>query len=724
MTSAAEAAAHAAADGEGGWRLSLLVEGMHCGACVARIEHRLARADGVRNARANLTERRLSVSWEGARERAAELVDAVETLGYRTTPFDTGLLASREDAEARTLLRAMAVSGFAAANIMLLSVSVWAGHAEGMGAATRTLFHWISALIAAPAVAYSGQPFFRSALRSLRAGRMNMDVPISLAVLLALLVSVAETMEGARHAYFDSAVMLLFFLLVGRYLENRARGRARSAASRLLALRAQAVTILADDGAPQRLVAAEIRPGMIALVAAGERIGVDGTIIEGTGSLDLSLITGESLPAPAKPGASVFAGCVNLDAPLRIRVEAAGANTLLAEIARLMEAAEQRRAHYVTLADRLVRIYAPLVHLVALAGFLAWWQFGGATWREALLIAVAVLIITCPCALGLAVPAVQTLTVGRLMRAGLLLKSATALERLATVDRIVFDKTGTLTTGAPTLREDGIDDDDLALAASLAASSRHPLARALTHAAPGARAMAGAREVPGSGITCPGEGGEIRLGNRAWCGVESVHGAQGPELWLVRPGQPPVCFSFEDPLREDASETLERLQAEGFEISILSGDRAETVERIAQQTGITQWRGGVGPGEKLTALENLADSGRRVLMVGDGLNDAPALAAALVSVSPAGAADISQTAADAVFQGARLAPVRELLWMARGSQRLIRQNFALAALYNLCALPLALAGLVTPLIAAAAMSASSLLVVGNALRISRIQVPR
>jgi P-type Cu2+ transporter len=706
------------AAGDGRHTLHLMVDGLHCGGCVRRIERALAAEPGVESARVNLTTRRLVVSWQGAAALAARLVEAVTREGYRATPYDPRQLASGDAKAERRLLRALAVAGFAAGNVMLLSISVWAGEAYAMGEATRALMHWFSALIALPAIAYAGQPFFTSALGALSNRRTNMDVPISLGILLAAGMSLFETIRGGPHAYFDSAVTLLFFLLIGRFLDLRARGRARSAAARLLALGAEAVTVLTADGRRQVLPAASVAPGMTVLVAAGERIGIDGRVLAGRSEVDTSLITGESLPRAVGLGDPVFAGTINQGAPLRLEASAVGEGTLLAEIVRLMELAEQRRARYVMLADRIARLYAPAVHGLALATFVGWTLFGGIAWQTALLYAVAVLIITCPCALGLAVPAVQVIASGRLLRKGVLLKSATALERLAEVDTVVLDKTGTLTLGHPALdRRCPPDQTAIELAAALAGASRHPLARALCRAAPDVAVADGVEEVPGQGLRC----GKVRLGNRNWCGLEASDEVAGPELWLVRPDRPPVRFTFSDSLRADAAAVVGSLREQGFAVELLSGDRPPVVAKVASELGIPTWQAACTPAAKSAHLERLAAAGRKVLMVGDGLNDAPALAGAYVSASPASAVDISQTAADAVFQGDRLRPLVELLQVAGRARSLIRQNFAMALAYNLVTLPLAMAGLVTPLIAALCMSASSLVVVGNALRLGRFR---
>jgi Cu2+-exporting ATPase len=726
-----DVAPYVQADGHGRNTLALMVEGIHCGGCVKTIERELSNMDGVESARVNMTTRRLQVAWQGAVEQGGAMVRRLAELGYRAVPYDPERLSDDDSRQEKELLRAMAVAGFAAANVMLLSVSVWAGHAQGMADATRDLLHWFSALIALPAIVYAGRPFFRSALTALKSKRTNMDVPISLAVILAGGMSLSETIQSGPHAYFDSAVTLLFFLLLGRYLDRRARGKARSAAERLLALRSGAVTVLAADGSRRVMPADQLQPGMRVLAAAGERIAADGRIVEGTSELDSSLLTGETLPHAAQPGTRVYSGTLNLAAPVTVEVTAVGENTLLSEIVRLMETAEQRRARYVALADRMARAYAPVVHLLALAAFLGWVLLGGLAWQPALLIAVAVLIVTCPCALGLAVPAVQVIASGRLLKRGVLLKSGTALERLADVDTVVFDKTGTLTLGRPELTDRDVDPLDLRAAASLAGASTHPLARALARAAPEAPVLDGVREEPGCGLAwTDARGNETRLGKRAWVGVDDAGAGagagdhDGPELWLARPGQTPVRFAFDDPLRADAGEVVRALQAEGKAVVLLSGDRAPTVEKVAGALGLADWQAECAPGEKVARLEQLVGGGKRVLMVGDGLNDAPALAAASVSLSPASAADISQTAADAVFQGDRLAPVLEALATARRAGRLVHQNFGLALAYNVVAVPLAMAGFVTPLIAAVVMSASSLAVTGNSLRLGLAKTVR
>lgn len=700
-------------DDRGLCKLDLAVDGLTCAACVWLIESVLARRPEVEQARLNMTSRRLALSWRGAPELADELVRNIALLGYRLVPFARG--ETGEDLVGRDLIRCLAVAGFAAANVMLLSVGVWAGAFQGIGPATRDLMHWVSALIAVPAVAYAGRPFFRSALGALKLRGTNMDVPISIGVILAVSASVFETARSADHAYFDGASMLLFFLLIGRVLDHRARGQARAAVSWLLLLRTSVVRLLLASGETVARAPDKVQPGERILVATGERLGLDGVVEQGDALLDTSAITGETIPRRFELGEAVLAGMVNLGKPLTVRATASGEGTVLAEIVRLMENAEQGRGRFVALADRVAKAYAPVVHLAALLTFTAWTLLGSSGWHQALSYAISVLIITCPCALALAVPVVQVIAAGRLLKRGILLKSPTALERLAAVDMVAFDKTGTLTRGQPYL----IGDPDPAIlrrAASLALVSRHPLSQALVRAAGPTVAAKDVEEKPGEGLLS----GEMRLGSRDFCGVDSLIEDEGLEVWFREPGADPIRFGFADLLRADAVEAVATLKAQGEATLLLSGDRPGPVAAVADACGIADRRAQLTPAGKYEALQHMASEGRKVLMVGDGLNDGPALSAASVSMAPASAVDLAQTQADLVFQGDRLGAVPFAMQVARASQRLARQNLWIALGYNAFALPLAMAGYVTPLIAALSMSASSILVIANAFRLSRM----
>lgn len=703
---------------DGTHSLYLLVDGITCAACIAHVEKAARSAPGVASARLNYSTRRLQVGWHGDGADADAIVEALAARGYRATPYAPEGISESDDIALKAMLRAVGVAGFAAMNVMLLSVSLWAG--SDMAPGIRMLFHWLSALIVLPAIAYAGQPFFRAALSALRSGRLNMDVPISLAVILAAAMSLYQTIAGGDEIYFDASITLLFFLLLGRTLDLQVRARARSAAQNLLALRTRAATVIRPDGTRVFLRSEQVLPGMTVAVASGERIPADGVLSSGTALLDTSLLTGESLPEAAQSGAAVYAGSLNLGDPIELLVTAAADTTLLSEIVRLMETAEQGRARYVRLADRVASWYAPAVHGFGAVTVLAWLWFG-AGWEAALMNGIAVLIVTCPCALALAVPTVQIVAGGRLLRAGILVKSGDALERLADVDTVVFDKTGTLTTGALRLADpETFSIATMALATGLARESRHPLSRAL--AAVGgdrATALSNIREVPGYGLSGETDAGEIRLGSRAWVGAGDDTGAADlrAEIWLRDAAGTLTRFTFDDELRGDAAETVTRLRQRGMAVVLLSGDREPAVRAIAETLGIEDWHAGCLPQDKAARLTALSEAGHRVLMVGDGLNDAPALATAHVSLSPAGAADIAQVAADFIALGDRLGAVCDALATARHSRRLVWQNFSLAFGYNAIAIPLAMAGFVTPLIAAIAMSGSSIVVTLNALRL-------
>lgn len=700
-----------------GHTLELIIPGVHCAGCISRIEGAVSGLPGVESVRLNLSTRRLRVGL-AAGAAGDEVIPTVEGLGYDCRTFSAAEAGSNaQDRQGRELLFALAVAGFAAGNVMLLSVSVWSG-AEG---ATRDLFHWISAMIALPAILFAGRPFFRSAWRALKGRSLNMDVPISLAVLLAGGLSLDAAISGGEEAFFDAAVMLLFFLLVGRYLDHRVRARARDTVGQLLSLMASEATLLVGGG-QQRVPVETISAGDMIRVAAGERAPVDGVITEGVGDLDRSIVTGESMPVTLGPGDRVEAGTLVLTRPLTLRATAVGQHTFLAQVVRLMEEAESGRARYLRLADRAARIYAPAVHLVALLTFIGWMIVTGGDWGQSLWIAVSVLIITCPCALGLAVPAVQVVASGVLFGKGILIKDGTALERLAEARRVVLDKTGTLTSGQPHITRCDLPPSAMLLARALAARSRHPLAQAMLvgQAATSAPApvLTGVTEHPGQGMSAIADGRSVRLGSRLFAGPgNGITVPSGMELWLSVDGVPQGHTVLTDTLRDGAVETIAALQADGFAPLLLSGDNATAVADTARAAGIADWRAEQHPEDKIAAIQALMAEGQKPLMVGDGINDGPALAAAHVSMAPASASDLGRAAADIVFLSDRLDAVTEAMRIARHARALIVQNFGLALAYNLVAVPVAVLGGASPLVAAIAMSSSSLVVTLNALRL-------
>jgi Cu2+-exporting ATPase len=690
-------------------RTVLTVPAMHCAGCMGKIERGLTGQPGIASARVNLSARTVAVDHDSSLD-GHDLVHALAGLGYEAQARRDEL-APRLSA-ARPLLAPLAVAGFAAMNVMLLSVSVWSG-AEG---STRDMFHWISAGIGVPAIVFAGRPFFSSAWKALRHGRTNMDVPISIGVVIATGLSLYETARHGEHAWFDGALMLLTFLLIGRVLDAMMRDRARAGVDALLSQAAQGAMVVARDGELGWIEASRLTPGMIMRVAVGERLAADGEIVSGASRFDQSLLTGESAPITLHKGDTALAGTLNLEAPVDVQVSHAGHDTTLAEIARLMEASTQNRSRYVRIADRAARLYAPAVHTLAALTVIGW-LIAGTGLYHALVAGVAVLIITCPCALGLAVPVAQVVASGSLMRAGIMVKDGSALERLAPVDRALLDKTGTLTMGRPMpdpVALAALAPDDAAVALALASHSRHPLSRALSVALGGQVAAAPLTEVTeraGDGVFARWNGIPVALSR--------PQGGGATMATALAIGDRPVrLIAFSDRLRPESEAALAELHRLGIDCSILSGDRSEAVAEVAHATGLTAQANAL-PADKQALVGRLRAAGHKLLMVGDGLNDGPALAAADASMAPGSASDVGLQAADLVFVQDSLIALPRAVRAARRTMAVVKQNFALAIGYNVLAVPLAMAGVVTPLIAALAMSTSSVIVIANSLRLAR-----
>ena len=685
--------------------LHLSVPAIHCAACIGKIERALMALPEVEAARVNLSLKRVVVSGDNL--DPDQLAVALGAIGFDAYPLDGAVLDGTPDSDARAILMRLAVAGFAMMNVMLLSVAVWSG-AEG---ATRDLFHLISAAIALPVVIFAAQPFFASGLSALKVGQLNMDVPISLAIALAAGMSLYETFQGGAHAYFDAALSLTFFLLIGRYLDLRTRNAARSAAKELAALEVQTAQVRRGD-TWNSVAVSDLRIGDRILIATGMRVPVDGTLSTPNAVVDRSFLTGESAIVSLRQGALVQAGEINQGAPFEAIATAVGEDTTLRRMTALVERAENVRSTYTALADRAARIYAPLVHILALLAFIAWVWISGDV-RLSLNIAIAVLIITCPCALGLAVPAVATAAIGRLYAHGFLVKHDTALERLAEVDTVVFDKTGTLTLPGPVIDRTQLGEEAAAVLAALAQASRHPVSISVAKALEGTK-LAPVRdieEVPGCGVRGIFKGELVRFGKAGWLGA----GFDGTGFQIGDLDAVPVSQC--EKLREGALEAVAALKAGGFRVVMMSGDTEHAVFPVSKALGIEEVHAGISSQEKYEKVVEMAARGQRVAMVGDGLNDTAALAAAHASIAPARALDASRTAADVVVLGDSFAGLPEIFEVSRATTRLSKQNFAIAALYNLIAVPIALLGFATPLLAALAMSTSSLSVLINALRV-------
>lgn len=691
----------------------LMLPTIHCSACIVNVERKLNAMTEVKDARVNLTLKRVTITTNCS-VPIERFVAALAEIGYAAHELDPSLLAQSEMEKAsRHLLTRLAVSGFAMMNVMLLSVAVWSG-ADGV---TRDMFHWISAMIAVPATIYAGQPFFTSAWTALRARHLNMDVPISLAIFLALGTSLYETNLSGEHAYFDAAISLTFFLLAGRYLDHKTRSVARSAAQELSAMEVSRAIVRRDD-ADVTVNVKSLVVGDIVVVRPGARVPVDGDIIDGSSEVDRSILTGETRPEFVDVGVKLHAGELNLTGPLLVRMAAVGRDTSLHQIAELVAIAESGRSKYTSIADKAARLYAPGVHILSALSFVFWYVYS-ADLRVSLNIASAVLIITCPCALGLAVPAVTTAASGRLYKKGLLIKSATALERLAQIDTVVFDKTGTLTNGLPQLVElPKTDALSLQIAASLASASMHPLSvalsKALTESGTNMANLTGVEEIPGYGVQGYFGGRLVKLGRAEWVGADAIdETATYLRLWEMEP----ITFAFQDALRDGAFELLKDIQHQVGDVHILSGDSEHAVAAIAARLQVINYTANETPQGKAAYIAALQAQGKNVLMIGDGLNDTAALTAANVSISPASALDAARVASDVVFLGGRLDNLIGVVGLARQSQRRIKENFRIASFYNVIAVPIAMLGLATPFIAALAMSLSSITVTLNALRV-------
>jgi P-type Cu2+ transporter len=712
------------------------VPGMHCMGCMNKIERGLAELPFVDSARTNLSTKRVRVKWMGANGQASALQSRLADLGFEATVFQLSDLGEPDnDKERNRLLLALGVAGFAAANIMLLSVSVWSG-ADGT---TRQLFHLISGIIAIPAIAYAGRPFFSSAYSVLRHGRLNMDVPISLAVITATAMSIYESLMNGADAYFDAALMLLFFLLIGRTLDYIMRERARGAVTALARMAAKGGVVIGTDGRHQFVPLRDIQKNDRLLVPAGERVPVDSVVLKGASKVDRSLVTGESAPASVAPGDVLEAGVVNLSGSIEARATKTEDNSFLAEVVRLMEAAEKGKARFVRIADRIVRFYAPAVHVLALATFIGWMIAGNGEWHAAAYSAIAVLIITCPCALGLAVPIVHVIGAGRLFSRGVMLKGGTALEKLCNIDTVIFDKTGTLTLGRPTVTGGTASPEQCKNALDLARTSAHPAAKAVARYAGDHHAGKSdgleVQELPGLGLEASINDRLVRLGRQSW--VNEIASGNTPAsndasqqnsgtattVWICREGEAPAFFELDDALRPDARKTVEQLRNEGLEIEILSGDADLPVQAAARALAIATVGSELKPQDKIDRITALQRAGRRVMMIGDGLNDAPALAAADVSMTPSSGSDVGRQSADLVFVHDSLEAVTFARHVAKRADRLVKQNIAIAIIYNCIAVPFAVAGYVTPLVAAIAMSSSSILVVANSMRLYRNEKP-
>jgi P-type Cu2+ transporter len=700
---------------------TLQLSGLHCAACAPQIEAALSAVVGVAEARVNPASSRARVRWDPHRTQPSALVAAVQAAGYGAAPDTAAGAAALRRREERQWLWRLFVAAFCAMQVMMLATPVYVADAGTLSPDLEQLLHRSAWTLTLPVLLFSSAPFFVSAWRSLRAWRLGMDVPVALGVAVAFVASSGAAFDpgGAfgREVYFDSLTMFVAFLLAGRWLEARARHRAIEAVERLAHAQVRHAWRLGADGSVERVVVEALAVGERVRVPVGEPFPADGTIEQGPTSVDEALLTGESRPVVKRVGDRAVAGSANLGAPTVLRVESIGADTRQEQIAALMREALARRPAVMGAADRIAGPFLVVVLMLAFGAAAWWWPTDPS---RALWVATSVLIVTCPCALSLAAPSAWLAAASALARHGVLLRRIDAIETLARVQRVVLDKTGTVTASQPVLREarpaDGAVIDR---AASLAAWSSHPLARALVAAQGAARTpWHDVAETSGSGLEATdGSGQRWRLGSARWLGVVPVEGAA---LYFgAACGGAATAFLFDETLREGAADAVRALRSQGVAVCLLSGDAPERVARLAARLSIADATAAATPERKLALLRAAQAGGAAVAMVGDGVNDAPVLAQADVSFAMAEGASIAHQAADAVLLSGRLTDVPRAIDLARRAQRVMRQNLAWAALYNAACVPLALAGWLPPWAAGLGMAASSLAVVFNAMRLSR-----
>ncbi|MGC9457046.1 MAG: heavy metal translocating P-type ATPase [Halothiobacillaceae bacterium] len=711
---------------------ALILEGIVCAACVWLSERHVTQIDGVDSFSVNLSTHRAQVRWDNRRVQLSTILKAIAEIGYRAHPYDP----NRQDAvfkrERHRLLRHIAVAGLGYMQIMMIAMALYIGDFQGIDDNLRYFFWWVSLIIAIPIIFYSASTFYRSAWRDLKQRRVSMDLPVSVSILLAFGGSVWATVTNTGEIYYDTVTMFVFLLLGGRYLEMSARHKTGAVTESLIKLLPGSARRLLSPTEEEVVPVFELRPGDRIRVRPGDTLPADGRVVAGESTVNASMLTGESVPEPKSAGARVAAGTVNVESPLEVEVEQVGQDTMLSSIVRLMDRAQAQRPRIAETADHFARRFVALLFLVTALVVIAWLFIDPS---RAFWIAVAILAITCPCSLSLATPTAVSVATGRLTRAGLLVTRGHALETLAQATHVVFDKTGTLSAGRLAVVDVAPAGDMdrvalLSIAAGLEQGSEHPVAEAIFQAwtdTPGTqiRGFDELRSRPGQGMEGNLDGVRYRLGTAAFAGALAPIGETPPEraeilaIHVVREGQFLGTLFLEDRLREDAADTVAALKAQGVTPMLLSGDTPARAEAVARQVGIDHWQGAALPEDKLATVRKLQEEGAVVVMIGDGVNDAPVLSQAQVSIAMGGGTSLAQTSADMVLINDHLTQVGFALGYARRTMSIIRQNLRWSMWYNAIAIPLAAVGFVQPWLAAIGMSASSIIVILNALRLRR-----
>jgi Cu2+-exporting ATPase len=703
---------------------SLSIDGITCAACAWLIEHKLKPVNGVTNVLVNSTTQRAMVSWDNHIIKLSEILQLISQIGYQAAPYQVDEQEKQSKADSRKFLLRLGLAGFATMQVMMFALALYTGYFTDLDVEFRDYFRWVSLIFAAPVVLYSAQPFYFSALRSLLSGKLNMDVSVSIAIGGAFIASCVATIQGTGEVYFESVSMFTFFLLLGRYFEQTARQKASVSSSNLHKL-IPLTAHLFNDGETTEIAAKRLRIGDIILVKPGEVIAADAIIVSGKSSINEAMLTGEQMPIIKQVNDTVYAGTINVEQPLQLNVTALGQDQLVAEIIRLQEFASNNKPAIALVADRLARYFSATILSIALLTYIVWSFISP---DDAFWVTLSVLVATCPCALALATPTAVTCATAIFTRLGIITRKAGVFEKLTQINHVVFDKTGTLTCGHLSIGDVIVDTHHskqqvLALAAAIEQGSLHPIAQAFTPYYNNQFLVTDVDHHVGEGISAKIDGQLIKIGKRDFVTTTTLAAApqNSQVIYLSINNELVAQIELLDQLRDDCKRTVNALAQNNIALSIASGDNSGHVEYLAQKLGIADVHSGLSPQGKLSLINQLQQT-KQVAMFGDGINDAPVLAGANLSVAMGSGSAIAKNSADLILLGDHLSRFNDAITVAKQAQHIIHQNLLWAFAYNVIILPLAVTGHVAPYIAAIGMSVSSLIVVSNSLRLLRIKL--
>ena len=706
--------------------VSLSIDGITCAACAWLIEHKVKQLNGIVQVLVNSTTQRAMISWDKRTLKLSDILGQISRIGYQAAPYQVDEQEINNKLNSRKFLLRLGLAGFATMQVMMFALALYTGYFTDLDVQYRDYFRWVSMIFATPVVLYSAQPFYFSAIRTLLSGKLNMDVSVSIAIGGAYIASCFATINGTGEVYFESVSMFTFFLLLGRYFEQKARQKASVSSSNLHKLVPLTAHLVSENG-QEEIPAKKLRLNDVILVKPGEIVAADGVVIEGHTSINEAMLTGEQMPIEKTVASQVYAGTINVDQPIKVSVTALGQDQLVAEIIRLQELASNTKPAIALLADKLSRYFSGTILTIAAITYLVWHQISP---EDAFWVTLSVLVATCPCALALATPTAVTCATAIFTRLGIITRKAGVFEKLPLIKHVVFDKTGTLTCGTLSIGQtqciaDITQTQALAITAALEAGSRHPIAAAFAEFADNALVAEHVHHEVGFGVRGSIDGTEYLIGNALFTGASVDPLDPTQKIWLARlcNEQLEVLASFDikDNIRQDSKATVEMLKQQGCSISIASGDNSGHVHKLAKELGIEDVHSGLTPAAKLALVTQLQKH-TRVAMFGDGINDAPVLAGADLSVAMGSGSAIAKNSADLILLGDHLSRFTQAVAIAKLTTQIIKQNLAWALGYNALILPLAVTGHVVPYIAAIGMSASSLIVVANSLRLLRVKV--